>query len=790
VKLAVAMMAPLIAGIVIGRPLDGLFVAVGAFVVASTDIGGAYRARAIVLGFATLGVGGAYLVGAMTGARLWLAAPLLGLVLFASALAAALGARAAVASTMVAIAFVVGAAMPEPFTAALGYAAAIMAGGGFAMLLSLARWPLDPGQPELAAVTEAVESCSRFVAALTAVHGRPARVARQTALQRLADARRTLQEAQPGKGGTRSANRSRYLEAVLTATGDVFSAAVSAMDALSGMAIPAGDPLGARLGQVIGSAASSMRASVAVIRGRPLDEPDRLGSAVDALAAAVRAARDRASADPAQLRAFAATGRTLVELSRLAGRVTRLRRLADTTEPAGGARHGPPGPAPGRWRALTAQFRTPSMAVHHATRLAVAGAAALLAARLVDPAHGAWLVSSAVLVLKPNFGGTIQTGLQRAAATVAGALLAGAVVAATANRAVLAVIAFACVAAAMAIMARSYAWGILIVTPLSILITALLGRAGWSVAAFRVVDITIGAAIAIVVGYLLWPGSARTALAAALRAALEAQQRYLRSVSAALRGEPRLPADIHRHRSDAETRTAALAATVGQLGAEPGRRRPDTAAADTVRHLERILDATVSLDEHLGAEGRPLPEAAELADQLVDALSATKASFLSGPDDGDALAGLVASRQRLDDLVDRLVRQRARELTSYHDAEPPMDPQLQTAGLLPAELGQITDALIDLTASRQLLATIEGQGPTDGLPARHGLAPGRPAPGKEVTAMTATRQSRLGYLMILPRRAIRALRHVNEEFLRASQAIIRSARAPQATGEGARGRAA
>ena len=192
-------------------------------------------------------------------------------------------------------------------------------------------------------MTEAVESCSRFVAALTAVHGRPARVARQTALQRLADARRTLQEAQPGKGGTRSANRSRYLEAVLTATGDVFSAAVSAMDALSGMAIPAGDPLGARLGQVIGSAASSMRASVAVIRGRPLDEPDRLGSAVDALAAAVRAARDRASADPAQLRAFAATGRTLVELSRLAGRVTRLRRLADTTEPAGGAGAGQSG---------------------------------------------------------------------------------------------------------------------------------------------------------------------------------------------------------------------------------------------------------------------------------------------------------------------------------------------------------------------------------------------------------------------------------------------------------------
>jgi uncharacterized membrane protein YccC len=716
VKLAVAMMAPLIAGIVFGRPLDGLFVAVGAFVVASTDIGGGYRAWAVVLGLVTVGVGGGYLAGAVTGARLWLAAPLLGLVLFASALAAVLGARAAVASTMVAVAFIVGAVMPEPPAAALGYAAAIVAGGGFAMLLSLARWPLDPGRSAVAAVTEAVESCSRFVAALNAAHATPARLARWAALQRLAGARRTLRDGDPGDGGTLRANRSGYLEGLLAATGDVFTAAVSAMDALSGTAIPDGDPLGARLEEVIRSAASSLRISAEAIRSRPAGEPDSLGPAVDALAAAVRAARDRASADPAQLRAFAATGRTLVELSRLAGHVTRLRRLAGSTGPPARALHRRPGPPRGRWRTLTAQFRAPSPAVHHAIRLAAVGPAALLTARLADPAHGAWLVSSAVLVLKPNLGGTIRTGLQRAAATMAGALLAGAVVAATTNRAVLAVIAFASVAAAMAIMARSYAWGILAVTPLSILITALLGRAGWSVAAFRVADITIGAAIAIVIGYLLWPRSARTTLIAAVHATLEAQRQYLHSVSAPLRGEPRLPADIHRHRSDAETRAAGLAATAGQLAAEPSRLRPNiAAAADMVRHLERILDATVALDEHLGAEGRPLPEAAKLADQLVGALSATEAGFTSAASDGDPLAGLAASRQRLEDLVDRLVRQRARALTSPHNAEPPMDPQLRAAGLLPAQLGQITDALADLTAaSRQLLATTQRPSASDG----------------------------------------------------------------------------
>jgi hypothetical protein len=50
---------------------------------------------------------------------------------------------------------------------------------------------------------------------------------------------------------------------------------------------------------------------------------------------------------------------------------------------------------------------------------------------------------------------------------------------------------------------------------------------------------------------------------------------------------------------------------------------------------------------------------------------------------------------------------------------------------------------------------------------------------KEVTATTAARSARPGQAMTAPRRAIRALRYVNDELMRASEAIIRSARAPR-----------
>ena len=70
--------------------------------------------------------------------------------------------------------------------------------------------------------------------------------------------------------------------------------------------------------------------------------------------------------------------------------------------------------------------------------------------------------------------------------------------------------------------------------------------------------------------------------------------------------------------------------------------------------------------------------------------------------------------------------------------------------------------------------------PAAGSPSRRtGLASRPSRTAKEVTAMPATRRPRPGQVITVPRRALRALRHVNGELTRASEAIIRSARAPR-----------
>ena len=50
---------------------------------------------------------------------------------------------------------------------------------------------------------------------------------------------------------------------------------------------------------------------------------------------------------------------------------------------------------------------------------------------------------------------------------------------------------------------------------------------------------------------------------------------------------------------------------------------------------------------------------------------------------------------------------------------------------------------------------------------------------KAVTAMTVIRRQRSGQVLTFPRRVLRALRHVNDELLRASEALMRLPRAPQ-----------
>jgi hypothetical protein len=141
------MLIPVSAGIVAGRGIDGLFIGVGGFIVASTDTGTGYRPRAVVLALTTFGVASGYLAGAWAGHMLWLASVLLAVILFGVGLAQASGERAAAIATMVAVGLIVGVFLPSTFATDLRATTEIGTGGLWALLLCLWRSPLHRHGP-------------------------------------------------------------------------------------------------------------------------------------------------------------------------------------------------------------------------------------------------------------------------------------------------------------------------------------------------------------------------------------------------------------------------------------------------------------------------------------------------------------------------------------------------------------------------------------------------------------------------------------------------------------------
>ena len=292
----------------------------------------------------------------------------------------------------------------------------------------------------------------------------------------------------------------------------------------------------------------------------------------------------------------------------------------------------PPGQRGQHWRAVAGAVSRPSPAVlRGAVRQAVAGGIALVVASLFDPAHGAWLVSSTVLVLKPNVSGTVSTALQRAAATMIGATIAAGIVAVTTNQGALIGISFAVAALAMAVIPLSYSLGILIITPLSILLTTVLTGSGWLIAVSRAENILIGVAIAAVVSYLLYPTWLRTSVPGVVAHAIDTIGRYLATV----RPDPGARAEEqarHDTRSEAETAVASLRATAGQLGLEPGSGTLALVLGEASDAAARLLDTIIALTQVLDRTGpEQQASAAAIIGHASDALSRMSAA-IAGPE--------------------------------------------------------------------------------------------------------------------------------------------------------------
>jgi uncharacterized membrane protein YccC len=503
-----------------------------------------------------------------------------------------------------------------------------MAGGAWALFLTVAIWRIHPYGPARRAVADAWSELARLTAriqTLAAAEHPPhaweeaARTGRGAVREAIEHAREVLMDTLTARGASSGSAAQNLLR--LEAGDQVFAALIALTDMLEQSGAEAAAtalPLLRRLRALLIVLATAMEQE----RLRRLDRFERTLAALAA----------DPTIDPA-LRPYATA---------LADRLRLATKFLDPAQFLPGS--GPRGEAgvPFRERfigPLSANLNWRSVSLRHATRVTVV-LTPVLAATLTW--HGIithWLTITLVLVMQPFFATTRQRTLERIGGTVLGGLIAGGL--STLLRSTLHVAGVLPVLGALALSVRqvSYAVYIAVYTPTVILLVENMHPAGplWRLALLRAALTILGGLLAVAANLLLWPCWEPGRIRNDLDAALAAHAAY---AAAVLNPAPGVDAEAARRAAGLASNN--LEANLARAMQEPRRRQRDM--------LQNILVADAALRRIAGRL---------VALSLTGATRSAAATWTI-----DALAAMAAHRPppsrpatNSSDMLDRLARQ-------------------------------------------------------------------------------------------------------------------------------------
>jgi uncharacterized membrane protein YccC len=274
-------------------------------------------------------------------------------------------------------------------------------------------------------------------------------------------------------------------------------------------------------------------------------------------------------------------------------------------------------------------FRSSSF--RHALRLGLASAIGALLASAEHLVRGYWIPMTVVIVLKPNFGGTLQRCVQRITGTVLGALLAALLVLAVPEPWLLWAIVSVLACATFALRNFNYTLFSLALTPMVLVMLDIAHPITVSDSFLRVLYTIIGSVVALLSGYLLFPLWESRRLPVHIAEALRAEAIFLGALRDAMRGKNERP--ISEFRRDAAVAVSNASIAGQRLLSEPPDRRGDIETSlAAVNFCRQILHALAAISDYPTRRSVPL-ESDELIgffQALAEALDNLANSLVTG----------------------------------------------------------------------------------------------------------------------------------------------------------------
>ncbi|MGJ8592367.1 MAG: FUSC family membrane protein [Aquaticitalea sp.] len=168
----------------------------------------------------------------------------------------------------------------------------------------------------------------------------------------------------------------------------------------------------------------------------------------------------------------------------------------------------------------------------HSLRFTVAMVFAYLLGTFLDIQNTYWILLTIIVIMRPSFGLTKERSKDRIIGTLIGAVVAIGIVLITHNLIVYGILGFVSLILAFSLIQQNYKWAAALITISIVFVYSLMNPNAFEVIQYRVLDTVIGASIAVVANYVIFPSWEADNLKSVLINILEKNQAYLLATQA------------------------------------------------------------------------------------------------------------------------------------------------------------------------------------------------------------------------------------------------------------------
>tara|TARA_R110002072_G_scaffold118398_1_gene249817 strand:- start:40256 stop:42511 length:2256 start_codon:yes stop_codon:yes gene_type:complete len=180
-----------------------------------------------------------------------------------------------------------------------------------------------------------------------------------------------------------------------------------------------------------------------------------------------------------------------------------------------------------RLNVLSQNFSLDSTMFRHSLRLTIAIVVAYLIGFLFDIQNSYWILLTIIVIMRPSYGLTKERSKDRIIGTLIGAAFAVSIVLLTQNIVVYSALAFVSMILAFSLIQQNYKYSAALITISIVFVYSVINPNAFEVIQFRVIDTIIGAVIAVVANYLIFPSWEVNNLKQVLLNTLTMNRKYL-----------------------------------------------------------------------------------------------------------------------------------------------------------------------------------------------------------------------------------------------------------------------